>query len=132
VERAQLIQRVRQVYAAFASGDAEIYRAAFAAGVVWHVPGDNPVSGEYRGEDYFTTMPQRMAPLDEWRFTVTDVWTNEKDLAALVAFHLIGVRRGVTIDMDGHHLIRLDAAGHIVEGWGFAADQDALDAFFRA
>src|SRR4030095_4569546 len=99
--------------------------------VVWHVPGDNPVSGEYRGEDYFTRMPQRMAPLDEWRFTVTDVWTNEKDLAALVAFHLTGVRRGGTIDMDGHHLIRLDAAGRIVEGWGFAANHHAVPAHRR-
>ncbi|GLZ31861.1 ketosteroid isomerase [Lentzea sp. NBRC 105346] len=132
MERAQLTQRVRDVYAAFASGDPESYRAAFAPDVVWHVPGDNPVSGEYRGEDYFTTMPQRMGPLDEWRFTVTDVETNERDRVALVAVHVTGERRGVRIDMDGHHVIRLDESGRVAEGWGFVADQDALDDFFRA
>jgi uncharacterized protein len=132
MEREQLVERVRAAYAAFASGDPQAYRAVFAPEVVWHVPGDNPVSGEYRGEAYFTTMPERMVPLDRWTITVNTVWTNEKDLAALVAFRVVGDRRGVHIDMDGHHLVRLDAAGRIVEGWGFAADQDALDAFFRA
>jgi hypothetical protein len=34
--------------------------------------------------------------------------------------------------MQGHHMVRLDAGGRIVEGWGFTDDQDALDAFFSA
>jgi hypothetical protein len=86
--------------------------------VVWHVPGDNPVSGAYRGPvEYFETMPARMGPLDRWSIAVTDVLTNQKDDAALVAFHLEGSRRERTVDMDGLHMIRLDEAGRIVEGW---------------
>jgi hypothetical protein len=96
------------------------------------VPGDNPVSGTYRGEEYFTTMPDRMGPLDEWTIEVTDVLTNEKDRAALVAFHLVGSRRGRSVDLNGNHVVRLDESGRIVEGWGFTGDQDALDAFFSA
>jgi uncharacterized protein len=127
----QLTSHVRQAYAAFASGDPQAYRAAFSDEIVWHVPGDNPVSGLYRGEDYFTVMPARMGPLDEWTITVESVLVNERDRAALVRFHLMGKRRGRGVDMSGCHLVRLDEAGRIVEGWGFAEDQAALDEFFR-
>jgi uncharacterized protein len=133
VERQHLVEHVKGVYAAFATGDAEAYRKSFAEDVVWHVPGDNPVSGAYRGPvEYFETMPARMGPLDRWSIAVTDVLTNQKDDAALVAFHLEGSRRGRTVDLDGFHMIRLDEAGRIVEGWGFTVDQDALDDFFSA
>jgi ketosteroid isomerase-like protein len=125
--------RVRRMYEAFARGDADAYRASFADDVVWHVPGDNPVSGAYRGHDgYFGTMPERMAPLEEWAFTVTDVAVNEKDDAALVRFHLTGRRKGATVDMDGWHMVRLAPDGRIAEGWGFTSDQDSLDQFFWA
>lgn len=133
MRRAELEQHVRALYAAFAAGDAEAYQAAFADDIVWHVPGDNPVSGAYRGRRaYFETMPGRMAPLDEWRFTVGDVEVNERDRAALVAVRVTGARPGRRVDLDGHHMIRLDERGKIIEGWGFVADQAALDDFFSA
>jgi ketosteroid isomerase-like protein len=133
VERQQLVEHVKAMYAAFAAGDADAYRNAFAEDVVWHVPGDNPVSGAYRGPvEYFENMPAKMGPLDRWGITVTEVLTNQKDDAALVAFHLEGARRGKTVDLGGFHMIRLDEAGRIVEGWGFTEDQDALDEFFSA
>jgi ketosteroid isomerase-like protein len=57
MDRQALEQRVRSMYAAFAAGDTETYEAAFSESIVGHVPGDNPVSGAYRGvEEYFGTM----------------------------------------------------------------------------
>jgi ketosteroid isomerase-like protein len=94
LRRAQLVEHVRNAYQTFASGDADAYRAVFSPEIIWHVPGDNPVSGIYRGDEYFDIMPQRMAPLDEWTIVVRDILTNERDRAALVAFHLVGIRRG--------------------------------------
>jgi ketosteroid isomerase-like protein len=129
MERGEVEARVRAVYQAISgAGDP---RPAFSDRIVWHVPGQNPVSGVYRGaEEYFGTMVERMGPLDDWRIVVRDVFTNENDRAALVSFHLVGSRRGVDVDMDGFHLVRLDEDGLILEGWGFAEDQDALDRFF--
>jgi superfamily II DNA/RNA helicase len=49
-----------------------------------------------------------------------------------VRFHVVGERKGRSVDMSGCHMVRLDEAGRIVEGWGFADDQAALDDFFRA
>jgi len=89
--------------------------------------------GRYEGHDeYFGAMAERMAPLDEWQFTVTTLTTNERDRAALVSFHLVGSRQGVDVETGGHHMIRLDEEGRILEGWGFTEDHDALDRFSSA
>jgi ketosteroid isomerase-like protein len=42
MKRQELQERVRKVYESFDLGDLSAYRAAFADGIVWHVPGDNP------------------------------------------------------------------------------------------
>jgi uncharacterized protein len=133
MDPSEIEARVRGVYSAFASGDELAYRAGLAEGIVWHVPGDNPVSGAYRGQgDYFKVMVDRMGPLDEWRVEVQEVLTNERDGAALVVFHVHGLRRGVLVDLVGFHMVKLDKEGRICEGWGFTRDQAALDAFFSA
>ena len=51
MKRQELQDRVRRIYESFDLGDLGAYRAAFADGIVWHVPGDNPVSGVYRGAE---------------------------------------------------------------------------------
>ena len=130
MNRDALQQRVREMYEAFTRRDFDAYTASFSPDIVWHVPGDNPVSGRYQADDYFTTMPERMAPLDEWRITPKRILFNEKDNAALVEFHLNGSRKGRRVEMAGYHMIRLTDEGKIAEGWGFTGDQDALDEFF--
>jgi ketosteroid isomerase-like protein len=133
MDSSQIEAHVRGVYSAFAAGDEPAYRAGLAEDIVWHVPGDNPVSGPYRGHaEYFETMTGRMAPLDDWRVEVREVLTNERDRAALVVFRVTGLRRGRSVDLDGFHMVRLDEDGRICEGWGFTRDQAALDAFFSA
>jgi ketosteroid isomerase-like protein len=132
-DRARIEASVRELYDSFASGDPDRYQSRFAEEVVWHVPGDNPVSGPYRGRhEYFEVMPSRMGPLDEWAFQVGDVLVNERANAAVVNFTVHGARRGVTVDIQGCHMIRLDVDGRVVEGWGFTKEQAELDRFFEA
>jgi ketosteroid isomerase-like protein len=120
------IETVRRMYA----GD-DTERANISRSIVWHVPGHNPVSGDYRGfQEYTELMPSRMAPLDRWDFTLHDVMVNGDYV--MTTFSLVGERRGVRVNLRGGHLMRLDAEGKIVEGWGFTNDQDALDGFFSA
>jgi ketosteroid isomerase-like protein len=98
--------------------------------IVWHVPGHNPVSGDYRGYDqYFNAMVARMQPLDRWDFTVQDVMVNGDLVVATIT--LKGERRGRTVDLRGAHVMR-NKGDKVVEGWGFTHDQDALDEFFSA
>jgi len=112
------------------TGD-EAERANIAQDIVWHVPGHNPVSGEYRGFDAFTQlMPSRMAPLTRWDFALVDIMVNGNYV--MTTFRLQGERKAETVDVRGGHLFRLNTAGQVVEGWGFTNDQDALDHFFSA
>jgi ketosteroid isomerase-like protein len=118
------IEAVRRMY----MGD-EAERRNIAQDIVWHVPGHNPVSGEYRGfEAYTQLMPARMAPLARWDFTLEDAMVNGEYV--ITTFRVQGERNGRTIDMRGGHLMRVTPDGKIAEGWGFASDQDALDDFF--
>lgn len=118
------IKAVRCMY----EGD-EAERAQIARNIVWHVPGHNPVSGIYRGFDEYTRlMPSRMAPLSRWDFKLEDVMVNGDLVVTRVTFS--GERKGKKVDLRGAHIMRLNDAGQIVEGWGFASDQDALDDFF--
>lgn len=118
------IKAVRRMY----EGD-EAERAQIAPDIVWHVPGHNPVSGIYRGFDEYTRlMPSRMAPLTQWDFTVEDIMVNGDHVVARISFK--GERKSKRVDLRGAHIMRLNDAGQIVEGWGFTSDQDALDDFF--
>ena len=112
------------------TGD-ETERASIARDIVWHVPGHNPVSGDYHGFDEYTRlMPSRMAPLSRWDFTLETVMVNGNYV--MTTFRLKGERKGKAIDLYGGHLMRLTDDGKVVEGWGFTDDQEALDAFFSA
>jgi ketosteroid isomerase-like protein len=120
------IQTVRLMY----TGN-EVERANIAPNIVWHVPGHNPVSGDYHGYDeYMNMMPARMAPLSRWDFELKDVMVNGNYVVA--TFSLQGERKGKKVDLHGAHIMRLNDNGQIVEGWGFTNDQDALDEFFSA
>lgn len=117
---------VRKMY----EGD-ESERASIASDIVWHVPGHNPVSGDYHGyTEYTQLMPSRMAPLTRWDFTLEDAMVNGDYV--MTTFRVQGERKGKIIDLHGGHLMRVTAGGMVAEGWGFAGDQDALDAFFSA
>jgi uncharacterized protein len=109
-------------------GDAN-ERRSLARDIVWHVPGHNPVSGDYHGfEAYTQQMPARMAPLTRWDFTLESVMVNGDYV--MTTFHVQGERKGRTVSLRGGHLLRLTAEGQVAEGWGFSDDQAALDAFF--
>ena len=120
------IEVVRLMY----TGD-ETERANIAPDIVWHVPGHNPVSGDYHGfEEYTKLMPARMAPLTRWDFELDDVMVNGNYV--VTRLRLQGERKGKKVDLRGAHIMRLNDNGQIVEGWGFTNNQDALDEFFSA
>jgi uncharacterized protein len=99
---------------------AEAERANIAEDILWHVPGHNPVSGDYHGfEEYTQLMPSRMAPLTHWNFEVEDVMVNGNYVVATI--HLIGIRKDKRVDLRGAHIMRMNDQGQVVEGWGFTS-----------
>jgi ketosteroid isomerase-like protein len=127
---AENVALVRRFYALGALNDPK--RAPmFADDAVWYIPGNNPVSGPYRGIGEMTyEMGRRMQPLDDWRVKVVDIMGNG-DMVVTVTF-IIGERRGRKVDMLGSHVFLFDGEGRITQVRTFAADQPALDEFFSA
>ena len=120
------IETARRLYSGY-----EAERSNIALEIVWHVPGHNPVSGNYHGfEQYTQLISSRMAPLSAWAFEVHDVMVNGNYVVATVS--LRGERKGKKVDLRGAHILRMNDQGQVIEGWGFTSDQDLLDEFFSA
>jgi ketosteroid isomerase-like protein len=103
----------------------------FGRDAVWHVPGDNPVAGDYRGVDAITrVMVSRMQPLTRWEIEPLAVMAN-RDLV-MASVDLRGERYGRAIACRGGHVFRFDPDGTIVEAWGFVEDQAGLDEILSA
>ena len=115
-------------YAAGPATTDEERREFFSREFVWHVPGDTDLSGDYSGDAYFTDMPARMQPLEEWQFHIESLAANQ-DLVVSVG-RIRGSRLGRTLDTTGGHVLRFDPDARIIEAWGWCANQSALDAFF--
>jgi ketosteroid isomerase-like protein len=120
------IATVRRFYAAGPADDDTARYAYASPDIVWHVPGANRVSGEYRGaEAVFRLMPESMQPLERWEIDVVDVMGNADLVVATVTIR--GSRYGRSIESDGAHVFRLDDDARIVEAWGFVVEQALLD-----
>ena len=115
-------------YAAGPATTDEERRRFFARDFVWHVPGDTDLSGDYSGDAYFTEMPARMQPLDDWNLHIESLAANQ-DLVVAVA-RIRARRLGRTLDTTGGHVLRFDPDSRILEAWGWCAAQSELDAFF--
>ncbi len=120
------IESVRRFYAAGPADD-DAARLAFASpDIVWHVPGANRVSGDYRGLDQvFRVMGAAMQPLDRWEIDVVDVMGNRDLVFATV--NVRAERYGRSVTTRAGHVFRLDDDARILEAWGFVGEQTALD-----
>ena len=128
---ARNVETIRRFYGAGPADDDSARVPFFAPDVVWHVPGENPVSGPYRGAAAIRTdMIGRMGPLDEWTIEPIDVMGNDDMVVGYVRIR--GRRRGREIETTGAHAFRFDLEGRVVEAWGFSSNQAELDDFFRA
>lgn len=128
---AENIERVKRFYRAGPADRDEEREGFFADDAVWHVPGANPVSGDYRGVTAIATeIAARMAPLDRWILEPKHVMANKDLVVAIV--HIDGERRGHSYRGRGAHVFRFNDDGLIVEAWGFTDNQGAVDEMLSA
>ena len=120
---------VRKGYDAFAKGDMATLRELFNENVVWHAPGNNPLSGEHRGRDAVFAMFGRLAELSggTLRIDLHDVLANDEHAVALIR---------ATASRQGRQQDQLETAvyhisnGKVTEAWSFEYDQRASDEFW--
>lgn len=120
---------IRNGYEAFSKADMEAVTEFFADDIVWHVGGQNPLSGDYRGKDevigFFAKLAQTTG--GTLSLEIHDVIANDEHGVALVAS--TAEREGKKLEQRAAHIFHLKD-GKAVEFWGFGEDDRAADEFF--
>jgi ketosteroid isomerase-like protein len=122
--------RVREALDAFDGGDFDTMRSFLAEDIVWHVGGDHPLSGDYRGRDEVLEYCARARELTAGtlRGEPLGILTNERH--AGVFNRVTGERNGRKLDTVLAQAVRFDDKGRWTEYWALAAEQDDVDTFW--
>jgi uncharacterized protein len=120
---------VRRGFDAFAKGDVDTLRELFDQDAVWHVPGRNQLSGDYRGMDTILGLFAKIAELSggTFRIDLHDVVANDDHAVGIYVGR--GEREGRTLE-DRNVLVTHIRNGKIAEAWLLNDDQYAADEFF--
>jgi ketosteroid isomerase-like protein len=120
------VARIRDVYAAFATGDFAVLNDVFAEDLLWHDLGRNQLSGEYRGREVVFGFFGKVMEVTEGSFHVDlhAVLADDEHGVALVV--LTASRGGRTIKVNAVNVMHL-RDGKVVEVWAVPTDQYAFD-----
>jgi len=123
--------RVRELFAAFRSGDVATVLAMIPAEAVWHFPGHRgKLAGEHKGRDAIIAFLMNVQALTDRTFhlDLIDVLANDDHAVALFRGH--GTRNGKMLDNPTCLRMRLNARGQVVEVWEFVWDLYHVDDFW--
>jgi ketosteroid isomerase-like protein len=123
-------QLVRQGYDAFIAADMEWLNEHLAETIVWHVPGNNALSGDYRGREEVLSFFARSVQAAIPSFDVHDVAATDDHAIALLNIRFTRPDNGQTVDSRAIQVFHIEE-GKALESWFFNEDQAALDAFLE-
>jgi hypothetical protein len=116
-------------YEAFAKGDLDTLNGLMADDLVWHVPGNNPLSGDYRGKEavlglFGKIMERSGGTLHQ---EIHDILANDEHAVVMVVSR--AEREGKTLEDRQVHVLHLKD-GKVTEFWNHFGDQNAVDEFW--
>ncbi|MEA2131103.1 MAG: uncharacterized protein QOJ85_3994 [Solirubrobacteraceae bacterium] len=122
---------LRGGYEAYQQGDVPAVLAVFAEDIAWHVPGRNPLSGDYTGHDEVVGFFQGLGERSNGTFglEVQDILDNGDD-KVVVLVRETGERDGKHLDVPAVHVWRVQD-GKATNFQAFFADQYADDEFWN-
>jgi ketosteroid isomerase-like protein len=122
------VDLVRRGYAAFGAGDMDTLQALFSPDILWHVGGDHPLSGDYRGLEEVLGLFGRFFELSggDMAQELHAVLANDDHAVALVR-QRIGRSDGRSYDGPEAHIFHI-SDGVVTEFWAFPEDAAAVDA----
>ena len=122
------VELSRRGYKAFSEGDMATLAELIAEDAVWHVGGNNILTGDYEGRDAIFGLFARYAESNP-QIEVHDILANDGHTVVLT--HLTASRQGKTVDTrtnDTSHTVN----GQLTEFWTFAEDQAGIDELWSA
>jgi ketosteroid isomerase-like protein len=121
---------IRSGYAAFGRGDVPAVLAIFAEDIRWHVPGRNPMSGDYAGHEevvgYFQALGERSG--GTFRLEVNDILDSDDGNVTVLATER-GERNGAHLNSSAVHVWHLED-GRATTFRGFQEDLYEFDEFW--
>ena len=124
------VARVREALAAYNRGDVDAMRPFLAPDIVWHVGGDHPLSGDYRGRDAVLAYVAKVMELTGGTLKAEPLDILVSDRHAGPFQRTTGERNGKKLDVVLAQAVELDADGLWVEYWALGDDQDRVNAFW--
>ena len=124
------VQRLREGFQAFQTGDMEAVLKFFHEDILWHVPGDNVLSGDYKGHEevmgFFGRLMQETG--GSFKLELHDVLANGQHGVGLV--RQSADRNGKHLELNVAQVFHINDEGRVTEFWGLAEDTRAVDEFW--
>jgi uncharacterized protein len=125
------VRRIREAVDAYNSGDLDAMRPHLAEDIVWHVGGDHPLSGTYRGHEEVFGYYSKVQSQTGGTLTIEPLEILANDRHGAIFMRVTGDRDGKSIDVELAEALALDSEGRWSEYWALADDQASVDAFWR-
>jgi ketosteroid isomerase-like protein len=109
-------------------GDLEAFLDLWSDDAVWHVGGDNKISGEYRGRDGIREGCRRFAEANG-ELKPLDVLADERHVVMI--FRARGQRDGKSLDTINANFVIADDDGKWKSCWWVPSDQKLYDELWR-
>lgn len=124
------VDLLRRGFEAFSNGDFDTLRDVFSEDVVFHVGGNNPLAGDYKGIDEVFGFLGRLVEETGGTFSLDlhDVLANDEHGVALV--RASAERQGKRLQDDNNANVFHIDNGRITEVWALAEDTTRFDALF--
>ena len=125
------IEVARRGYRAFNEGHIDEAMATIHDEILWHIGGDNPITGDFRGKDAVLEMFGRFGQLTEGTYEadIHDILASDDHTVVVGTY--TATRHGRTHSARFVDVIHPAADGRAKEFWRFFEDQAAEDEFFK-
>jgi ketosteroid isomerase-like protein len=122
--------RVRESLDLVAKGDFERLRDFYTDDVLWHVGGDHPLSGDYRGKDALMAYFERVRSLTDASLTIEpeSILTSDQHVAMFTRVR--AHRESKRMDVVLAQVFKVADDGRWSEYWALADDQEAVNQFW--
>jgi ketosteroid isomerase-like protein len=120
----------RRGFESFVRGDVGALLGLFAPDAVWHVPGANAMTGDYRGLEEIGVFLRRTAELTGGTYEVDLLWAVADDEHLVAVYRARGKREGRALDIEQALFIRVEE-GLWTDIRAQPLDQASFDAFWR-
>ena len=123
------LERARAGYEAFASGDMATLNDVISDDIVWHIGGNNFLSGDYEGKEAVFGFFGRLAEETGGSFNaeIHDMLANDDHGVALV--NESATRADKSLEGRSVHVFHM-SDGKMTEFWAFPEDQSLFDDFW--